>query len=347
MATTTDLPVGDERVHGSEPQSSTLFRRITVCVDGSAMSDTLVHHAADAAKAFDAPLTILRVLEPDPNADANPPDPLDWDVRQREARANLDQLIDYARRHGINAATELIQGRAAEQICLWTLQHDADLTVLASHGEHGRSVWTLSSTARKLVDGVPGSVFLVPADGEPVGDGLRVRRIMVPLDGSVRAESVLPIAARLATAHAAEVLVAHVTPGPELIRVGPLTGQDLELEAQVIARNERVARGYLDQIRARLSEGGVSARTVVMRTGDVRTRLTRLVKRENVDLVVVSAYGRRGPRDAPCGSVTAHLLTHMVTPVLMFRERPRRVMRRLLEAAKGDVSARPPAQAIA
>jgi nucleotide-binding universal stress UspA family protein len=324
------------------------FRRIAVCVDGSEMDDTIVRHAAGAAEAFGVPLTTLRVLEPDSNADA-PPDPLDWDVRQREARADLNRLLSLARQRPIEVLAELIQGRAAEQICLWALQHNADLVVLASHGEHGPSAWPLSSTARKLVDGVPGSLLLVPSDGDrEERSAVRYRRVMVPLDGSTRAESVLPIATRLALAHEADVLVAHVTPAPELTRVGPLTAQDLELEQRVIARNERVARGYLDQIRARISEAGVTARVVVSHAGDPRTRLARLVRREGVDLVVLSAYGWRGPRDTPCGSVTAHLLTHVATPLLVVRERPRRVMKRLsTDAAGRTVSVRPPAQVVA
>jgi nucleotide-binding universal stress UspA family protein len=99
--------------------------------------------------------------------------------------------------------------------------------------------------------------------------------------------------------------------------VGPLTAQDLELEQRVIARNERVARCYLDQIRARVSEAGIAARTVISR-GDARTRLARLVRREGVDLIILTAYGRRGPRDAPCGSVAAHLLTQVAVPLLIF-----------------------------
>ena len=245
------------------------------------------------------------------------------------------------------ANCDLPRGRAAEQICSWALQHGADLTVFASHCEHGRSKWTLSSTARKLVDGVPGSLLLIPADGDRRGvSAVRYRRIMVPLDGSARAESVLPIATRLALSHEADLLIAHVTPAPDLTRVGPLTAQDLELEQGVIARNERVARSYLDQIRARVSEAGSTARTVISRSGDARTRLARLVRREGVDLIILSAYGRRGPRDTPCGSVAAHLLTHVTAPVLVFRERPRRVMKRLSqEAARRAASARSPAQA--
>jgi nucleotide-binding universal stress UspA family protein len=310
------------------------------------MSEAVVLHAATVAAAFGVPLTILRVLEPDSNLHATPPDPLDWDVRQREARASLARLVALAGPHHIDVQSELIQGCAAEQICGWVLHHGADLTVLASHGEHGRSVWTLSSTARKLVEAVPGSLLLVPADGDHRGSAISYRRIMVPLDGSARAESVLPIAMRLTTAHKAELLIAHVTPAPELTKVGPLTAQDLELEQRVIARNERVARGYFDQIRSRLSEAGIVPRTMISRGIDARTGLTRVVRREGVDLVVLSAYGRRGPRDIPCGSVAAHLLTHVAAPLLVFRERPRRVLKRLShDAASQAARARPPARA--
>jgi nucleotide-binding universal stress UspA family protein len=345
-ASALETSVPAENLQGS-PTPSAPFRRIAVCVDGSEMGETLVRHAAMVAEAFGAPLTILRVLEAELNTATTPSDPLDWGVRQREARAYLERLVSLAAHRDIAVQSELMQGRAAEQICCWTVQHGADLTVLASHGEHGRSEWTLSSTARKLVEVVPSSLLLVPADGDRRDECVaRYRRIMVPLDGSARAESVLPIANRLAKAHEAELLIAHITPGPELTKVGPLTAQDLDLEQRVIARNERVARSYFDQIRARLIEAGIVARTTISRGGDPRTRLARLVRREDVDLIILSAYGRRGPRDIPCGSVAAHLLTHVAAPLLVFRERPRRVLRRLSkEAARRAALARPPAQA--
>ena len=346
-ASALETSVPAENLQQGSPTPSAPFRRIAVCVDGSEMGETLVRHAAMVAAAFGAPLTILRVLETELNTGTTPSDPLDWGVRQREARAYLERLVSLAAHRDIAVQSELIQGRAAEQICCWTLQHGTDLTVLASHGEHGRSEWSLSSTARKLVDVVPSSLLLVPADGDRRDErAARYRRIMVPLDGSVRAESVLPIATRLAKAHEAELLVAHVTPRPELTKVGPLTAQDLDLEQRVIARNERVARSYFDQIRARLIEAGIVARTTISRGGDPRTRLARLVRREGVDLIILSAYGRQGPRDVPCGSVAAHLLTQQAAPLLVFRERPRRVLRRLSkEAARRAALARPPAQA--
>ena len=102
------------------PTQSVPFRRVAVCVDGSDVGEVVVLHAAKIAAGLGAPLTIVRVLEPDANADATPPDPLDWDVRQREARASLTRLVSLAARRHADVQSELIQGRAAEQICGWT-----------------------------------------------------------------------------------------------------------------------------------------------------------------------------------------------------------------------------------
>src|SRR3546814_8945346 len=54
------------------------------------------------------------------------------------------------------------------------------------------------------------------------------QRILVPLDGSRWAESVLPLAARIARAANAEILLAHVVPAPEMIEARPLEMEDKE-----------------------------------------------------------------------------------------------------------------------
>jgi K+-sensing histidine kinase KdpD len=59
-----------------------------------------------------------------------------------------------------------------------------------------------------------------PASGAPY------RRVVVPLDGSRWAESVLPLAVRLAKASEAELLLVHVVPTPEMIEARPLEVED-------------------------------------------------------------------------------------------------------------------------
>jgi nucleotide-binding universal stress UspA family protein len=149
----------------------------------------------------------------------------------------------------------------------------------------------------------------------------RYQRVLVPVDGSSRAESVLPLAAQLATTAAAELLIAHVVPGPHLTQTRPLETADLDLRARILQRNEMVAREYLDRLRARWSSPGHAVRVILLRNGDVRARLERLIPEEDVHLVVLSSHGESGRIDVSCGSVTADLLIHSSAPLLIVRPR--------------------------
>ena len=320
-------PGGGSRRAGEPPTTPTSVREIVACLDGSELGRGIVPHAQLVARALGARLTLLRVLETEAIG-AAPSDPLDWGIRQREARAYLDGLAAELGDLESDIRSELIQGRAAEQICSWAEQHDVDLTVLCSHGVRGVTDWDLASTARKLIDRIPGSLLLVPA-AAAAKEKVRYQRILVPLDGSPRAESVIPIAVRIAASQTAELLLVHVVPVPEITRTGPLDTEGVELERRLVEYNHRVASAYLDRIRARVSQAGSRVRALVVGEGSVRTRLERLIREEGVDLVVMSAYGYTCRTDCPCGSLTEYALTHATTPLLVVRDRGLRRVRRV------------------
>lgn len=305
------------------------FGRIAACIDESDFNERVVSHALAVADALAAPVTLLRVVERVPTRDA-PLDPLEWECRCGEARKAVDRLAATPRAAAVPVDAEIVEGAAVEQICLWTRRHDIALTALCTHGASGRTPWSLASTARKLLDEVPGSVLLVPADAPPAS--AHYRRVLVPLDGSPRAESVLPLAIRIAAAHRAELVLVHVVPVPELTQVRPLDAEDVELQARFVRRNERVAHAYLDQIRARLDEHGLSLRAVVLGSGDARSRLVRFVVAEGIDLVVLSAHGRSGRADVPFGSVASHLIAHLAVPLLLVRQRSTAAQPRVVSA---------------
>lgn len=306
------------------------FGRIAACIDESMFAQQVMSHALAVATSLAAPVTLLRVVEPAPSGGA-PLDPLEWEYRCSEARTALARLVEGPQPAPVTVDTEVVEGAAAEQICLWARRNDVALTVLATHGASGKTSWRLASTARKLLDAVPGSVLLVPVDAPPAP--AQYRRVLVPLDGSLRAESVLPLAQRIASAHHAELVLVHVVPVPELTEIRPLDSEDIELRARVVRRNERVAHAYLDQIRARLDDPMLPLRAVVLGGGDARTRLARFITAEGIDLVVLSAHGRSGRTDVPFGSVAGHLIAHLSVPLLIVRQRPASALRRVMPAS--------------
>jgi nucleotide-binding universal stress UspA family protein len=194
------------------------------------------------------------------------------------------------------------------------------LIVLGTHGEHRPGACGIGSTARNVLERGGGSVLLVPISTATARTP-HYQRILVPLDGSSWSESVLPFAARLAHATDAELILAHVVPMPELTETDPLEAEDFELRERVVARNERVARSYLDRVRRYVAERGLKVRALTLRGDDVRSSLINLIGNENVDLVVFSARGHGCNRvsDVPYGNVAAYLVTHSHVPMLIVR----------------------------
>ena len=301
------------------------IRRIAACVDASGFAEKVVPHALTVAAALGSPVTFLRVLEAKP-AHAVPVDPIEWDIRLREAKNDVERLAEGRRRENEHIEAEVIEGGAAEQISLWVRNHDVELTALCTHGDSGVTEWGLGSTAQKLVDRVDGSILLIPSS-YTTADPVRYHRLLVPLDGSSHAESVLPRAIRLARAEHAELVLVHVVPIPELTEAGPLENEAIELREKLIRRNERVGQEYLDRIRARLS-GGFSIRTLLLRGADVRTGLIRAIAEEAPDLVLIAAHGRARRWDVPFGSVAAYLIAHATVPLLIVRRHPTHLAQR-------------------
>jgi nucleotide-binding universal stress UspA family protein len=295
-----------------------LYRRIVACVDQSRCSRQVIPHGVALASALRAELVLLHVLETDGRTGA-PLDPIDWDLWRREADQRVAELAHERSEEVEHIEAAVLEGHAADQICQWAQDHQADLTVLCSHGSGDTGEWDLGSTARRVLDCAPGSVLIVPARTGSV-PRVEYRRILLPLDGSSRAESGLPIAVQLAEAHSAELVIAHVIPEAELTEIGPLEPEAIELRQSILRRNERIGREYLERMRAMAANRGLATRTLLLDGSDVRRCLCRAIAENHIDLVVLTTHGRGGHVDVTMGSIPTYLLTHAAAPLLIVRE---------------------------
>ena len=280
-------------------------------------------HAIAVAKAFGANLTVLHALEP-PHEGPEPllTDPLDWEMQRAEALVHLEAVRSDHAADNVCVRSEILEGRPAEEIRNWADSNGVDLTVLGSHGASGVTEWSLASTARKLIEGISGSVLLVPAgsDRSAVERDVTYRRILVLLDGSLRAESVLPIASGVARAHGSELLLLHIVPTFDPPCPAELDDEEHDLDQRLVARNARAAEVYLHDIARRLAKEGTDVRTAVALGGDVRTDVVHRIARGEVDLLILSGHGHGGRAELAFGSVATFLLEHSTEPLLVVRE---------------------------
>ena len=96
----------------------------------------------------------------------------------------------------------------------------------------------MGATVHKVLMQTPAPVLLVPVEA-PL-PAAPYRRVVVPLDGSRWAESVLPLAVRLAKASEAELLLVHVVPTPEMIEAGMDRLRDFRIGQRLVEIVEAV-----------------------------------------------------------------------------------------------------------
>ncbi|HSD88217.1 MAG TPA: universal stress protein [Kofleriaceae bacterium] len=298
-------------------------RRILVCLDLSPFSEVCLPYAIAIAQTFGSELTLTHVMQP-PREHPGPhtTDALGWEIARQEARAYLERHEqEAARALGRAVEIRLEQGHPAERIVGLARELRADLTVLGSHGEGGVTQWNLGSTVQQVLAVTRGSVLIAHSASSPPNVAIP-KRILVPLDGSLRTESVLPTVARIASTFGAELLLVHVVQEPLASSV-LCDDEDLDLAKQLATRLEFRAERYLAGIRDRLLHEVPSVCTLVVRHPNERQSLLEISKQEHVDLVVLSAHGIACDPARSFGSVTAHLLTHSVVPLLVLQDLPR------------------------
>jgi nucleotide-binding universal stress UspA family protein len=249
-------------------------------------------------------------------------DPLNWQLHRVEAETYLEDISQRLQETNLAVPVErvLLEGQAAERIVEFTHEHEIDLIVLSSHGRSGLSGWNVSSVVQKIILRAYTSLLIVRAyQPYPPLAELRYRRLLVPLDGSARAEYILPVLTLLSQKHQAELLLVHVVARPEVPRRSPLTPEENEWVNNLTERNYEAATEYLDQLKSRLP-GDVQTRVLV--SDSVISTLHELVEGEGTDLVLLSAHGYAGRQKYPYGSVGISFIAYGTTPLLIIQDLP-------------------------
>jgi nucleotide-binding universal stress UspA family protein len=187
------------------------------------------------------------------------------------------------------------------------------MAVMSSHG-HGRSAAVLGSTTEELLRSMFGPVIVI---------GPRVRadagrldgNYVVPLDGSSRADGVLPIVAAWSVEFGGTPWLVEVVDDSGL-------GSGDALESSMVSRRATDLRGRIDRaVEFEVLHGDHAARSIVEFADD-----------RDASLIFMATHGRTGLERLRCGSVAADVVRTAHCPVVMFRP-PQLVVGRSLVGA--------------
>jgi len=289
---------------------------VLVCIGREHHADPLIPHAKAVARAFGGNVVLLHVIEPPANG-ITQVDPVDWDIRRREAMALVTRLAQKFDTDTGGIGVKVMEGRCVEQICKCLSSRPQDIAAVSR--QRGPDGWHAGEMMRGVAASDLGSILMVPSDGAG-SEPLHYTRILVPLDGSPRAESAVPKAVKLARVYGAELILCHVTPEPVLTEIGAVQRDAISLKDQITQRNKIIGQTYLNSVKNKLAECGVSASAKITVGGDVRRALMEAIQREAADLVVIASHGQSGHADVPAGDVANFILERSDVPVLMFRQ---------------------------
>jgi nucleotide-binding universal stress UspA family protein len=313
-----------------------MFEHILVPLDGSSLAECVLPHGVAVARALGARATVLQVVEQVETAGRmRAIDPLEWHYSEAQAGAYLQKVAERLRLAGLPTAQLLLQGDPAERVIDHAQAEHADLILLSSHGRSGLSGWNVSSVVQKILARAYLSFLLIPAYHPATTEisAMRYERILVPLDGSQRAECVLPLAGALAAHHGSQVLLAHVVRKPELPRRAPPSRDDQKLANTLTEHNRLEASRYLEEVRSRLS---LPAEIRLLVEDHVAVTLQELALEEKVDLVLLSAHGYSGETRWPYGSLATSFMLYGNTPLLIVQDLPRQA----IEPTAAELAAR-------
>ena len=143
------------------------------------------------------------------------------------------------------------------------------------------------------------------------------KQILVPLDGSTRAEQALPVAARLARASSGSIVLLRVAKLP--VDYGGGFTQAPLLTEQIIETELDDADNYLKSVATSDTLTGITIKTEAM-FGQPLQDILSVAESRRVDLIVICSHGRTGLMRWALGSVAQGLAHRSSVPLLVLRE---------------------------
>ncbi len=140
--------------------------------------------------------------------------------------------------------------------------------------------------------------------------------ILVPLDGSPRAETILTHVESLASKYQATVVLLQIIE-PNMAMITPYDMVPY-YDSKEAERLDQEAHTYLASLEGNLNKLGIKTRSLV-ENGPVVSTVIDVAEREQVDLIAMASHGRSGIARVFYGSVAAGILQKADRPLLLIR----------------------------
>jgi nucleotide-binding universal stress UspA family protein len=296
-----------------------LIARVLLATDFSHCAARALDHALTIASWWKAELHVLHILEFLPGM--NPEYPVNQmylDQLRKDAASHVSNIEKRAAEAGLPVRTTIDLGIPSQRIEAVAAQVVADLIVMGTHGRTGLEHVLVGSTAERVVRAASCPVLSIKAGAEEPQEtaeragGLRVRRLLIPIDFSASSMEALEYGVQFAKQLGSAVTILHV--------LEPVAyGLDFTLGGSVEWRQQKVhAEGRLEILGALCTSNGVKA-DQVLKAGFPADSIREYAGLQPSNLIIMGTHGRRGVSRFVSGSVAEAVLRLAPCPVLTVR----------------------------
>jgi nucleotide-binding universal stress UspA family protein len=264
-----------------------MFDHLIVPVDGSSASLSAVPVAARLAAAVDGKLEVMSVVD------------RVGDVAGMQS--DLDEMIASVgpldvEPEAVVDASHTVSGAIARRV----ESIDGAMVLMSSHG-HGRSAALLGNTVDELLRSTFGPVIVLGPRVRP-DSGRLGGNYIVPLDGSKRADDVLPIVAAWSVEFRGTPWLI------EAVDEAPPDSNDVSESSYVRTRARRLEQRIGREAEFEVLHGSHPARLI-----------TDFAEQNDGSFIFMVTHGRSGLDRLRLGSVAADVIRHAHCPVVVFR----------------------------
>ena len=287
-----------------------MYERILVPLDGSGRAEHALPYAGWLAKRLNSTITLMTACPVN--------DPV-----IRPLTLYLEKQAEELQKTGLDVNCSTVIGDIAEEILELSEKNRIGLIAMTSRGASGTTRWSLGGVALKVVLHSNTPILLVrTAERHAARLEEGVRSILVPLDGSPVAESILPHIEDLARATGLEVILLQVTVPIGYPSVGREVAEAEKHEKDVKKLNEAreaATRFYLSEREKELTSKGVKVKTVSLTGKPASEMILKYIEDNPIGLTALATHGFSGISKWAFGSVAIDILEGSTRPLLLLR----------------------------
>lgn len=309
-----------------------MYRRMLIPLDGSRVAESVLPQAKELAGRLDLDVVLLHVLNG--GAEFLPAHKAYLEKVAGTMKTDVEKIRTQsggmqggkvaAKNKPVDISIELVEGNPAEEI-IKSADKQADLILIATHGRSGISRWAMGSVADKVLSGSKVPVWLIRATSvhkvSPQKGAERV--ILVPLDGSEKAEAALSHAMAVALARGlkTQITLVQVCEPPVILSDYPESVMSLSWEQHKEEEKDEVrqlAMNYLSEVQKSPVCKGLTVKTEVL-FGRAADEIVDYAGKKSVNLIAMSTHGHTGLSRWAYGSVADRVIHAANSPVLLVR----------------------------